>query len=68
VNLAELETRNLEELKELARDLGMVGISGLKKQDLIFKLLQAQTFLAPVFSKLWRTVLASFARIAFYPA
>jgi transcription termination factor Rho len=43
VNLAELETRSLEDLKELARDLGMVGISGLKKQDLIFKLLQAQT-------------------------
>lgn len=43
MNLAELETRTLEELKELARELGMVGVSGLKKQDLIFKLLQAQT-------------------------
>jgi transcription termination factor Rho len=43
VNLAELETKTLDELKEMARDLDMVGISGLKKQDLIFKLLQAQT-------------------------
>lgn len=43
MNLAELETKTLEELKEIARDLDMVGISGLKKQDLIFKLLQAQT-------------------------
>jgi len=43
VNLAELETKTLDELKEIARDLDMVGISGLKKQDLIFKLLQAQT-------------------------
>ncbi len=43
MNLAELETKTLDELKEIARDLDMVGISGLKKQDLIFKLLQAQT-------------------------
>jgi transcription termination factor Rho len=43
VNLAELETKTLDELKEMARELDMVGISGLKKQDLIFKLLQAQT-------------------------
>ncbi len=43
MNLAELETRTLEELKEIARELDMAGISGLKKQDLIFKLLQAQT-------------------------
>ncbi len=43
MNLAELETKTLEELKEMARELEMVGVSGLKKQDLIFKLLQAQT-------------------------
>ncbi|HEX2913913.1 MAG TPA: transcription termination factor Rho [Chloroflexia bacterium] len=43
MNLAELETKTLEELKDMARELDMVGISGLKKQDLIFKLLQAQT-------------------------
>ncbi len=43
MNLAELETKTLEELKEMARELEMSGVSGLKKQDLIFKLLQAQT-------------------------
>ncbi len=43
MNLAELETKNLEDLRELARDLGMAGFSTLKKQDLIFRLLQAQT-------------------------
>ena len=43
MNLAELETKNLEDLREMARDLGMAGYSSLKKQDLIFRLLQAQT-------------------------
>lgn len=43
MNLAELETKTLDELKEAAKELGMTGYSGLKKQDLIFKLLQAQT-------------------------
>ena len=43
MNLAELETKTLEELKEMARELEMSGVSGLKKQDLIFKMLQAQT-------------------------
>ncbi len=43
MNLAELETKTLEELKELAKELDMTGYSTLKKQDLIFKLLQAQT-------------------------
>lgn len=43
MNLAELETKTLDELKEAAKELGMSGYSGLKKQDLIFKLLQAQT-------------------------
>ena len=33
----------ISELNKMARDLGMNGISGLKKQDLIFKILQAQT-------------------------
>jgi transcription termination factor Rho len=43
LNLAELETKTLDDLKELAKELGMTGFSTLKKQDLIFKLLQAQT-------------------------
>src|SRR5437867_3735993 len=43
INVAELETKTLNDLREMARKLDISGISGLKKQDLIFKLLQAQT-------------------------
>jgi transcription termination factor Rho len=43
VNVAELETKTLNDLREMAKKLEIPGISGLKKQDLIFKLLQAQT-------------------------
>jgi transcription termination factor Rho len=43
VNVAELETKTLNDLREMARASGISGVSGLKKQDLIFKLLQAQT-------------------------
>jgi transcription termination factor Rho len=38
-----LETKTLNDLREMARASGISGVSGLKKQDLIFKLLQAQT-------------------------
>ncbi len=43
MNVAELETKTLSDLREMARKLEIAGVSGLKKQDLIFKLLQAQT-------------------------
>jgi transcription termination factor Rho len=43
VSVAELETKNLNELREMAKKLDLPSTSGLKKQDLIFKLLQAQT-------------------------
>ncbi len=43
MNVAELETKTLADLREMARKLDIAGVSGLKKQDLIFKLLQAQT-------------------------
>ncbi|MFV9504336.1 MAG: transcription termination factor Rho [Oscillochloridaceae bacterium umkhey_bin13] len=43
VNVGELETKTLSDLRELARKLDISGYSGLKKQDLIFKLLQAQS-------------------------
>jgi transcription termination factor Rho len=42
-NAAELDEMSLADLRELARKADLPGISGLKKQDLIFKLLQAQT-------------------------
>ncbi len=43
VNVAELESKTLTDLREMARKLDISGYSGLKKQDLIVKLLQAQT-------------------------
>ncbi|HMO58000.1 MAG TPA: transcription termination factor Rho [Roseiflexaceae bacterium] len=43
MNVAELEAKTLNDLRELARTTGITGVSNLKKQDLIFKLIQAQT-------------------------
>jgi transcription termination factor Rho len=42
VNIVELETLTLTELREIARGKDVVGYSRLKKQDLIFRLLQEQ--------------------------
>ena len=42
VNIAELETKTREDLLELAKELDVSGSSGLRKQDLIYRLLQAQ--------------------------
>jgi len=38
-----LETKTRDELQEIAKELGIAGVSTLRKQDLIFRLLQAQT-------------------------
>lgn len=43
MNIAELETKTLSELRDIARDWELAGYSALKKQELIFKLLQAET-------------------------
>ncbi len=43
INVAELESKTLNELREMAKAIGVTGVSNLKKQDLIFKLLQMQT-------------------------
>ncbi|PMP73126.1 MAG: transcription termination factor Rho [Roseiflexus castenholzii] len=43
MNVAELESKTLNELREMAKAIGVTGVSTLKKQDLIFKLLQMQT-------------------------
>jgi len=41
VNIAELDTKTLSELQDLAKDLNISGYSRLKKQDLIIRLLRA---------------------------
>ncbi|PWT76880.1 MAG: transcription termination factor Rho [Chloroflexi bacterium] len=43
MNITELETKTLPELRDIARDWDLSGYSALKKQDLIFRLLQAET-------------------------
>jgi len=43
VNITELESKTRDELQDLARELGVTGFSALKKQELIFRILQAQT-------------------------
>ena len=43
LDIAALKELKISELHKVARDLAVNGISGLKKQDLIFKILSAQT-------------------------
>ena len=41
--LTQLKQRNITELNEVARDLKIEGAANLRKQELIFAILQAQT-------------------------
>ncbi len=43
MTIAELKEKNITELTKIARELDLPGSSGLRKQDLIFKILQAQS-------------------------
>ena len=43
MEIAELKALSIVELTKLAKDMNVNGMSGLKKQDLIFKILQAKT-------------------------
>ncbi len=43
ITIADLETKTLPELRDLARGYQLSGYSTLKKQDLIFRLLQAES-------------------------
>ena len=43
MNITELETKTITELRDIARDLELSGYTALKKQDLVFRLLQAHT-------------------------
>ncbi len=42
LNIDELKEMKMSELNKIARDMRVNGISGIKKQDLIFKILQGQ--------------------------
>ena len=43
MNLAELKEKTVADLNTVAKDLNVAGTSGLRKQELIFKILEAQT-------------------------
>ena len=43
ISISELKGKNIDELTEVARGLKVEGATGLRKQDLIFAILQAQT-------------------------
>ncbi len=42
MNLSELKEKTISELNAIAKDLSVQGFSGLRKQELIFKILQGQ--------------------------
>ena len=42
LKLEELEKRTLVQLQKVAKEIGIGGISFLKKQEIIFKILEAQ--------------------------
>ena len=42
MDIAGLESKNVNELREMARDMGVSGYTGLKKQDLIIEILRAK--------------------------
>ena len=43
LDLSELKEMNIQALNAMARELGVDGAAGMKKHDLIFKILQSQT-------------------------
>jgi transcription termination factor Rho len=43
MNISELKTKKMSELQLMAKDLNLEGLSTMKKQDLIFKILETQT-------------------------
>src|SRR3990167_3114515 len=43
MNITELKDKTISELNVIARDLGVQGASGLRKQELIFKIIEART-------------------------
>src|SRR6201988_884474 len=43
MNIAELKEMNIATLSQMAKELNVTGASGMRKQELIFEILKAQT-------------------------
>ena len=44
MDISELKSKKIVELNELAKELNIAGYSDLRKQELIFKILEAQKY------------------------
>ena len=47
MNIEELKSKTISELTNIAKTLKIQGHSGLRKQDLIFRILEAKTQIKP---------------------
>jgi len=43
LNIGELKDMSIQKLTQIAKDLNVAGATGMRKQDLIFQILKAQT-------------------------
>jgi transcription termination factor Rho len=43
LDIAEMKSKTINDLMDIAQELGVQGVSGLRKQELIFKILETQT-------------------------
>ena len=43
LNITDLKDMSIQKLTQIAKDLSVAGATGMRKQELIFKVLQAQT-------------------------
>lgn len=46
MNISDLKSKKLADLRDIARDLGLTGYSGLRKQDLIYLILETEAEVA----------------------
>ena len=46
MNISELKSKKLADLRDIARSLGLTGYSGLRKQDLIYLILETEAEVA----------------------
>ena len=43
LNITDLKDMSIQKLTQIAKDLSVAGVGGMRKQDLIFQILKAQT-------------------------
>ncbi|MBW8896382.1 MAG: Rho termination factor N-terminal domain-containing protein, partial [Acidobacteria bacterium] len=43
MNITDLKDKSIQQLTQIAKDLTVAGVTGMRKQELIFQILKAQT-------------------------